>query len=1244
MPKDSDWLEKLFSEKREPPVVRGLNLALKLADPAKLPLMLWDVVAAQPKIDLAMRELSFLHFARFVPSWDGSALMVITEFDGPLEDYVLDFAIAIGDVFDKLLSYVEAPPPLPVREHPSEFLLFVRQWNRVPFGPRQRNGSPSLLPRRFDFPIYEAYPEKTVLDIHPHRDLDRLLPPVADRPAAVVDLADVQGNILKGYGAPHAQHFFLRVHDAAAARVWLAKKFARPEGHYPWKGLTNAEPWPLVHTGEADPRFKPWKPLLTTNIGFTWPGMQMLMPWRQSDLGKFPTAFREGATERAADNGDTGNSAPKHWLFGKDNRFDEPADIDEADDETDDLDLPKAPESLLLKAKKAKDAQEARESDKAKAVDPQKRIHVVISLFGFEPGSSASAFREACARLRTDCEIHGLAIVREMASGSLPRGHEPFGYRDSIAQPRISGLASANATPDMQPAASPGEFLLGKDYASIYGGASLRGLAEDLAENGSFGVMRLIEQHVEALESAAAVAAANTPFDAEEVKARLMGRWPDGHALSLYPTKPLPSTLSAEAQRNDFDYAPSWEYPKTPDDRDGQRCPLGAHIRRMNPRSSRVPGLRHSRRLIRRGMKAEWQEQENQRVGLLGLFFCANLERQFEFVQRNWIQGSAVNGLRGSQDPIAGIRSECTRFQLAAQKDTIIDVPPLVTTRGCLYLFYPGLRMLDSLVAEPRHAALATPGRQRQLARFQPLKPLQAALKRAPELLLQAALHRAADVLVDEKRLDKWRGKLEQWVPQLFPTRFAHGPRHDNGPVSLAPMAAPPATPALFKAASSRFLAEPAHTFQHLRSLGHDIIWVREHRAYWVLSADLVKQVLQNHDAFRQAPAATELRGIIRQDGGRHAVVRQVVQKAFEVATRPLGIYLDDAIAQVLPRLWQLDQFDFVREFAGPVSKQVFWRFFGLPADEIEACDALAQTMMRYYNLPDPAWDASRKTYADATVRLAGHLGRAMARAWIEDLKPRSQSPFAGTLIGEIARRTQIDLSELPVDSIIPPPLYRMHFPNQKERPLAVLEALAVLMQVVLAGYMSTQFLLGSAMLNFLRPDHRSSRGGLTPWQQLAALPADQQAAGLASALDEARRFDPPVSIVERYVMHDPNELLRHGGPLLNAMVAALQDEHKEPEKFKDCPVHAVVASANRDGPGLGEFHWDRQDQPNFSLGHGLHECIGRALQRQIAQRSFEVLLEEFPDLALCQPHATPAWLENVYFRGLTTLSVTRLT
>ena len=99
-------------------VSHGLNLVLRLKSPLQMPELLLKIQAAQPNIRRALSELHFVHFARFLPTRANSALQVITEFDGPLEPYVMDFAIAIGDEFSMMLDFVTDAdrPPLPVKD------------------------------------------------------------------------------------------------------------------------------------------------------------------------------------------------------------------------------------------------------------------------------------------------------------------------------------------------------------------------------------------------------------------------------------------------------------------------------------------------------------------------------------------------------------------------------------------------------------------------------------------------------------------------------------------------------------------------------------------------------------------------------------------------------------------------------------------------------------------------------------------------------------------------------------------------------------------------------------------------------------------------------------------------------------------------------------------------------------------------------------------------------------------------
>ena len=213
---DDNIRRHLFADSGQ--VSHGLNLVLRLRDPLQMPYLLLEIAKRQQQVGEALDELNFVHFARFLPTRSGSALQVITEFDGELEPYAMDFAIAIGDIFTVILSFVVDRPPLPVKDHPDEFWAFIKRNNRVSI-------AGISLPEESYYPVYSAYPKMTVLDIvGPRKQLPL---PVTDRPSADIDLADVQGNLLEGYRARIARHYILAVTDAPRARAWLAA-LARP--------------------------------------------------------------------------------------------------------------------------------------------------------------------------------------------------------------------------------------------------------------------------------------------------------------------------------------------------------------------------------------------------------------------------------------------------------------------------------------------------------------------------------------------------------------------------------------------------------------------------------------------------------------------------------------------------------------------------------------------------------------------------------------------------------------------------------------------------------------------------------------------------------------------------------------------------------------------------------------------------------------------------------------------------------
>src|SRR5262249_38161926 len=131
--------------------------------------------------------------------------------------------------------------------------------------------------------------------------------------------------------------------------------------------------------------------------------------------------------------------------------------------------------------------------------------------------------------------------------------------------------------------------------------------------------------------------------------ARMVGRWPSGAPLVLAPFADDPSLADA----NDFRYETL--------DTAGLRCPVGAHVRRANPRDSLDPrpgsdaaiavGKRH--RLIRRGRSYGAPDGPAER-GLIFIGVCANISRQFEFIQASWIGNAKFNGLYDDADPLVG--------------------------------------------------------------------------------------------------------------------------------------------------------------------------------------------------------------------------------------------------------------------------------------------------------------------------------------------------------------------------------------------------------------------------------------------------------------------------------------------------------------------------------------------------------------------------------------------------------------
>ncbi len=178
--------------------------------------------------------------------------------------------------------------------------------------------------------------------------------------------------------------------------------------------------------------------------------------------------------------------------------------------------------------------------------------------------------------------------------------------------------------------------------------------ADPLGASGTYMVWRKLHQDV-ALWRSTIARAAERYGDAQRLAAKVVGRWPNGAPLSVRPNAAGSSFDAAAPGANDFRYG---------DDRDGRRCPLGAHIRRSNPRDALgfegALSMRH--RMIRRGMPygpplpEGVDADDGTDRGLVFVSFQASIARQFEGVQGPWLSDGNIFGLGHDKDFLLGRR------------------------------------------------------------------------------------------------------------------------------------------------------------------------------------------------------------------------------------------------------------------------------------------------------------------------------------------------------------------------------------------------------------------------------------------------------------------------------------------------------------------------------------------------------------------------------------------------------------
>jgi len=491
-----------------------------------------------------------------------------------------------------------------------------------------------------------------------------------------LDFLDIQGNVIKAYGRfsfPCARYLLLRIHHGERGRAFVAALA---------KKVTTAVTW-----GDGPGQMP--KPAATTNIAFTFSGLQALeLP--EASLRGFPPEFVMGMKMRKAILGDTGPSGPEYW-------------------------------------------------------DPVwqgEQVHAFISINGQQPESLEQRYQWLLGLIEQSAGgveiLHGhrgdsgaadlpYQEARAVFENGKPTSKEHFGYTDGIGDPVFEGLPGPaqrvegrgkQTDKGWEPLAT-GEFILGHiDEAKEYPRAPA---PLSLARNGTYMVYRKLHENVGSFNDFLDREGRAYPGGREQLAAKFVGRWRDNGA----PLTDAPDASSKQAWDRRFAAAPPAEKDRMlsaftfDDDADGAKCPFSAHVRRINPRASLqttpdafdTPGaLSNRRRILRRGLPygaVNDPTRDDGNHGIIILMMQADINRQFEFVQQQWINygndfkaGNDKEIILGNHDaeypsravlPVPADSEEAPYF--------LRNIPRLVETRGGDYFFVPSMTALR-MIAE----------------------------------------------------------------------------------------------------------------------------------------------------------------------------------------------------------------------------------------------------------------------------------------------------------------------------------------------------------------------------------------------------------------------------------------------------------------------------------------------------------------------------------------------------------------
>jgi cytochrome P450 len=379
------------------------------------------------------------------------------------------------------------------------------------------------------------------------------------------------------------------------------------------------------------------------------------------------------------------------------------------------------------------------------------------------------------------------------------------------------------------------------------------------------------------------------------------------------------------------------------------------------------------------------------------------------------------------------------------------------------------------------------------------------------------------------------------------------------------------------------FLADPYPTYALFRAQA-PVHNVKPYSSDWIFTYADCQQVLTDTDTWVKNsplgeppnPGPYEMManfppGLFGSDPPLHTQLRSLLEPLFDEAIKVAPALATQIGQSLLTTARQRGRIELISDYALPLPSGVLFTLLGIPNDPLVWSGLIT-------------WQAVIAAAHDKTQSLA-------LRGTGATCSMALNSFFEGMLLGN---RHQPEAG-----------LFAQICQAFADAGLSPQQIQMVGTDFLVAGYLSTTFIIGTGIRNLLQnPDQMQS--------------LRDQPSLIGGAVEEMLRFDAPAQLADR--------------------CAAVRTELGGRKFAPGARVTLVLGSADHDPSAFttpDKFVIKRKDRAHLSFGAGIHYCIGAPLVRLVAPIAIEMLLGEFPQLAL---DGVPQWQTDPYMRAVTNL------